>query len=641
MSYQKPKYQLLVFAALAAVLLAALFPLPFRVVMTGHPWKVELLVAIALLLGSFFLHRKKVEISFLPELKTITTVLGAFVVLSASSALWAVSWVSVFHHTFLWFCYLFVILFTANWMRSRSGLAKFLEFLVFLGVLLSSLTIVAYLFLLLSPDYEAVFRVAYSKYSEILVALVPFYFGLAITTTKKTSRIHSFSAVLSFAAIVVSLSRTSFIAVLVGLALVTVLGFAITRRRVSFAHAGVLVLAFLLVLSITQLISSKQGQENTLYGRFSSTSSYQTSSGDIRLLLLGVSKEMIVDNPVLGVGADNYGVLLNKYRAKFGKSAPSNRTLRAGQELMLERTHNEFIQIFSELGILGGLTIISLFVFGLLSFIRQLRLSSRCTENIIRISAFSGAVAFLVSSVASSFSFRVFQNGIVFFVLFAIAVAPYGSIKRTMNRSATKTLLIISSVLSVASVLIFASQAASGYYTARGTTTEDFEQAIKLFETAQGLDSNNAAADMSLGIRYFNEKEPLKAVPLIKAAIDKSGGVISTYYFLAVSYELAGDLESAIGTARKCRDIYPHSPFARIYLAELLKKSGDNKSAEREVEFALRIDRKNAETWRLIYKESALKVSIRSRTDSSITPLADLTPNSVVQALVAKEKLYE
>ena len=46
-------------------------------------------------------------------------------------------------------------------------------------------------------------------------------------------------------------------------------------------------------------------------------------------------------------------------------------------------------------------------------------------EIVIRLGAAAGVLAFFVSSLASSFSFRAIQNGIVFFAFLALIVTPY------------------------------------------------------------------------------------------------------------------------------------------------------------------------------------------------------------------------
>lgn len=630
------KTELALFAFGTIVLLCPLFPLPFSVSMTGHPWKMELVSAIVLtLLLALFAYRR-----YWPDAgeRVFGTMLlmTAFLAWGWISIIWAGSNWSVFHHTFVWVCYLVAFSVISNLAGRRNGVPRILVFLSGFAAILAILMLLGYLQVVVNPEYEERFRVTYSKFSEILVILTPLLFVIGSFRRDRSGIICAVISALSFLAIVVSLSRTSFISVVAGLVFAASLLLIFVRNKPTIIRAFAILGCLALLFAASQLIPTGSENESTLTARFSSKSSYQTSSGDIRRLLLGVSGEMVRANPVRGVGADNFGLEINKYRAAYARRNPENPELKSGQELLLERAHNEFAQVLAELGIVGFLLFAGFLGWSGYLFILRMRSSRSQLETVIRIAAFSGASAFLVSSLASSFSFRALQNGYVFFVVLALAIAPY----RKPETDVRRWFALIALPFGLVSIVLFAIQVSSGIYTARAERTESMDASLTLFEKARYLNSTNAAADMSTGIRYFNEKEPKKAIPYFREAINKGGGVIATYYFLAESQRLSGDMDGGRETSRECARIFAASPFARVMYADFLTTAGMKSKASEELADASEIDPGNAETWRSIFSSSALETSIKARTDKRLIPLDELQPNSVVQAVIGKEKIY-
>ena len=344
----------LVALAFTGIVLVPLFPLPQPVSMSGHPWKVEFIFFSAVTVLLTFLLIKGRQLNVSADLASPRIFLTLFLVWSAASVLWAAFPWSVFHHTIVWTGYLIVFLLTSSLLLERRGARLVVESLAILALILSLLIAFAYTQLLVSPAYEGVFRVTYSKYSEILVALVPLFFGIVMLGRERIPKVAAVCALAGFAAIIMSLSRTSFIAAAAGItaAFLGSLWFAYDRSR-ALKRGATMAVALILIAITAQFAAGGKQSDSTLYGRFSSDKEYQTSSGDIRRLLVGVSLEMARAHPVLGVGADNFGTEIITYRSAFAQSYPDHPALSAGEELLLERAHNEYLQILAELGIPG------------------------------------------------------------------------------------------------------------------------------------------------------------------------------------------------------------------------------------------------------------------------------------------------
>ncbi len=634
------KTQLLGFPATAVVLLFPLFPLPRPASLSGHPWKVELLVFLAFAVIFMVMAFKRITPAIPADIRFVRIAIAIFMVWSAASLAWAGSTWSVLHHTAVWTAYLFVFLLSSHVLAAKGGL-RFLQGLtVFIGCVIGILLILGYAQLILNPDYESEFRVTYSKYSEILVLVCPFFLVVGSSEKSRTSSIYAVAATVAFTAIVMSLSRASFVSVLSGIGVASVLLAIYSREKRTLLRAGVILVLFAAVFLSAQLFSTEKA-ENTLVGRFTSEKPYQTASNDIRRLLIGVSTEMIRGNPLLGVGADNFGLEINPYRRNFARRFPDDTSLSAGEEMMLERAHNEYLQIVSELGLIGGFIFAGILVASAMLFRKRVAYSENTAELSVRLGAAAGIIAFLVSSLFSSFSFRAVQNGILFFVMLALAVCPYKSTAIGPPKRDTYGTVVPQLFFSVFAAALFSLQALSMYFIVKAERSERLYDAAYAYSRAAIFDANSAAIDMALATRYFNEKDPVTAARYYSDAIEKGGGVIAAYHYLAMSRRMNGDISGAEKTMRECISIYPHSVYARVFLADILRSANKNPDAELQFAKASKIDKKAAETWREIFTNGALETAIAARKNDQLIKLSALDPKSVVEAVIATEKLYK
>ena len=100
----------------AFILLFPLFSLPRPSLITGHPWKVELLSSIFLLVCLGWVVVQSVRTDFLSRVtfnkqtRLILLSLFAFTMFSGVSLFWANSTLSVAHHSFNWLIYVLLFI---------------------------------------------------------------------------------------------------------------------------------------------------------------------------------------------------------------------------------------------------------------------------------------------------------------------------------------------------------------------------------------------------------------------------------------------------------------------------------------------------------------------------------------------------
>lgn len=640
-------------AVWAIAILAPLVYFPGPSVLTGHPWKVELVFSLILLTAviAHLIVRQTRESADSLSPKIIFYIVlpvGAFVMWSALSAFWANAAWSVAHHTLVWSVYLVFFLFAVH-LVSRKNLFKISS--VTLGATTGIIALCCILEFNFGEAIGETFGTRYGRYTEIFSALLPLFLCFTLRSNGK----HFWRAMsvvgLLWLGLLFAMSRGSLftaifgMSVFVALRMISKKSFA-EKKRLAFVLTALILGA---LSTQTMLFSINGEQKGGTVSRFlikEADAQGNTLSQNIRFLFAGVGKEMFLENYLLGVGADNFGLEFNKYRAVFSENPENKLLARQQEEYLPERAHNEYLQIAAELGIVGALIFLVLLggilKLGLIETIRNRRRPS----SILTHAAVAGIAAFLFSSLFSSYSFRLMQNGLVFFFLLAILVRNL-AVEKKRSRSRDRDFppplkLAFASLALVActSLTIFSGlRAASQYLAYQAEKEKDFEAAQFYYEQAAWFDPANAAVDFSLGGRYFHAGDYGKAAACFQKSVGKGLNDSISYSYLISAQTLADQPRKALTTASEAVKIYPYSVFLRVRYSELLDRFGESAEASRHSEIAERFDHRQARGWRVLMNKGSLKASQESRLDKEISTLDELAPNQAIYAVIAEREI--
>ncbi len=566
---------------------------------------------------------------------------------SGISLFWASSSKSVVHHTLTWAAYLIFFL-VVLYISSSERLVR-LSFLT-LGVVVAVIGVTCTLEYLFREKLDDAFAFRYARFAEIWAALLPLFFSFILRLKGKNSVWAMVVTSLIWLGILYSTSRGSLISAIAGLIV-----FGLLRVFFDTARSGKKRMAFalswlflLVVLTQTASLTSSGTQKTSTLSRIMTSSEVEPGnsfSKNIRFLFSSVGLEMFRDNPVVGVGADNFGLEFNKYRAIIS-ARPENRSLVQGNEDALpERAHNEYLQIFSELGIIGGfIFLLFLFIIFKLCFV-EIRKKGSSPGNILTHAAIAGLVAFLISSSFSSFSFRLVQNGIVFFFLLALLLKSIFT-----KRSAIKERTVISNRLGIAVLSVgllfcigltaFSSlKATSQYLVYKGEREHNFDNSELNFQTAIMLDRANAAADFSYAMLLFNQTKYSNAAVEFREAIKKGVYTSAVYSYQISAHSLAGENELSLTAASQSILVYPYSTFLRTRYAVLLGEAGRTGEAETQFRIARSIDAKQTDTWQLLITQGTIKAAEAGRAGIGLSKLEYLYPADGVYAVLAERDI--
>jgi len=629
----------------AVLLVAMLFPLPQPNVQSNQPWRMELLTTLILLAAMTFGHFRDRAIltkmfHFGPRpLFWMLVLLAAFTGWGLLSSAWAMSPFSAWHHTANWANYLLAFLYLRYLILSGRGTAFVISTFFWVSLILGSLCLLDYL---TSPEFAAVegnVRLRFSKYAELLITALPVLWVVSLYVRRRSARAAVILAsAVGWLGVMLSLSRGAFIAGVFGFALmfgaILLIGPAVFRRHTAIAAAIWVLMtvsvqfgfSFLTPIpSTADYISGSAGQ-----GRESSLA---------RVFIWKVGGQMARDHLFQGVGADNFGVAFNHARASYRVQRPDDPPDERVADKTIERSHNEYLQILAELGIVGLFLFVSAFtVFGFWCATAWRRAA---TLSPMLLASLSGMAAFLVSSGISSFSFRLAQNGMVFFAVFAVAAVELTKAggrrpvkeQPISSRRSTMYFVVVSAYLLFAAST-FVLKGTAEYYVLAANRETDTETAVALYRKAYRADPDYSATYLFSSARRYADKDLSLAASDIRFAVDRGFGVVLTYCVLADAYQRSNDQVSAEGALTEALSIFPRSPLLRVKYAIFLSDAG--RANESAVQFAIarNIDIKQANGWEYLLKNGSVAAFLAARNDANIALPAELIPEAAVRHYV-------
>ena len=635
---------------LAVVLLSLLLAIPPVWDTFIHLWRVEFVASLflAVTLISAFMFRKELNISldYISDAETRLVILpiAAFILWSGVSMIWAPSWRSALHHALIWSEYLIFYLAVRHLLDRSGNFGKLLNTVALSLAFLSILAVFSYCTFLVFGSVTTQ-GITYAKYGEQVNTVFPIFLVCILRLNGKR-----FALGLSILAglwllVFCSLSRTNLMLFTAGMVAITAIVFLMKRfslyRRKLAVIVAVLVLAPV-PLHIFSLLSANP--EVPFVSRVSDSAGI-SSSNNFRKLMLSVGEEMIKTHPFFGVGADNFGFQTNNYRMQLSSVSPDDPNLAEAEDTIPERAHNEYLQITAELGIVG-LAIFLWFIAGIgIMGYRTLRRSKHI--SIFLIAAFTGLGLFLTSSLVTSYSFRLIQNGFVFF--FVLAVAASRSFKRCENRShkaeiadsgfSLKLVFSAGIVLSLLLTSYCTIRVASVAYATKANGTRDLDEASVLYKKAMSLDPENPEAPYFLGLRLMDQGRYTESAWFLDESISIGKGRSADYSYLASAESLNGDTAAAELTFEEAAKMYPRSPFVLTRYAALLKANGKTIESEQQLARARQIDLNQANSWWAMINQSPQAAADLAFQRSDYTPLMDLRPQMSMYAFKAEFNL--
>lgn len=625
---------------LAVVLLCLSFPLIPEWRTFIHMWRTELFASVFLFATLVWLlfRCRSTPVSLTMdrrEMLLIVAPISAFILWSAISTAWAPSWRSAIHHTVVWVEYLTFYLVVRS-LIDRRGYKKLLATIALAFVIVSLPAIVEYAALLVFGGATSI-GIRYARYGEQINTLVPLVFAAVLGLRGKQFTIGLAAMAALWLLIFVSLGRTNIVLFACAIGGIGACVFLFQRFHQYRLKVVIAILVLIAAPVPIHLFSLLSDDPNIPVVRRVSDDSAISSSNGFRKIMASIALEMLRKDPLTGVGADNFGTQVNAYRAVYAEENPTDPNLINAENEIPERTHNEYLQILAELGIVGGLLIAWLLVgVGVMAF-RALRHQRTLTG----LAALAGVSIFLVSSLVTSYSFRLIQNGFVFF--FVLAVAARLLLKNEKGANSPSRLRFTTHQLrgpiavGILGCVILAAYCAvrvtSVIYTAEADKAIDLEKAESLYQRAIAFDPENPDPEFNLGFRLMVAKSYDRSAHFFEQSIAKGRAPSVSYSYLSTAYLKSGDYAAARSFSRAVK-IYPLSPFVQTRYAFILKESRDEAKFAVQMAKARALNHADSTTWLTLMQHGALRASEEANKDGSISPVMDLTPMAAIYAIL-------
>ncbi len=638
--------------AVSLILVIILIRLPEPGTFSGQHWRVEILLSglILILFGKFLYLDRQTECGsylIVQPLRRILILCAAFIAFSALSVFWAVSWRAVAHHTLTWAIYLILTAALFVYLQHKRNLGPIFTVFIFTSLILlfnngfDLITVIG-----IETDVQHP-RIRYAKYAELLVTIAPLIWIISVYW-KQPARYLFFllAGAISWIAVMLSLGRGAFLAGVCSFIFCFTAAYFFSNK--SFRNR-VLVSAFcwILLTGAFQVAFTFGSSLPSTAEFISGAAEPKRETAHFRVFTTKVSGIMFAENALLGVGANNYGIAFNGSRMQFAKLFPDDIGNSIAEDHMVERAHNEYLQIFAELGIIGG----GIFLLIMMSFAGWI---ARCFKlnnykfSPVLLGSLAGVTAFLISSLFSSFSFRLMQNGVVFVMVLSILIYQLLKIEKrntSVNRHKSSRFLLNRPALVAACATLIAMigfsavTAASNYYVYLGENEPDFDMAMKDFDRSLSLNPENASAHISKGFRLFAEKRMDQSALHLQRAVDLGLGTVVSYSYLAAAYEKSGNGKAGETILRESVGIYPRSVFLRVRFAAFLEAHGKSGLSEKEMAIARKLNEKDSAGWYNLIKFRSEKAFRLAMKNDSITKPGALVPNDAALQYLDKPKM--
>lgn len=180
--------------------------------------------------------------------------------------------------------------------------------------------------------------------ASYLILVLPISMAFALSVKKQTQKLlFGIISISLFLALIFTNSRAG----IAGFVVSIILFFALSPNKIARKNSRALVVLFLVFLTVMVFLAKP------LYGRIAEIinppKNAPTDSTQIRLIVWKGAIDVIKNNPLLGTGPETFAYSYYQYR-------PLEHNKTTEWNFFYNKAHNEFLNIFANVGILGGLS---------------------------------------------------------------------------------------------------------------------------------------------------------------------------------------------------------------------------------------------------------------------------------------------
>jgi len=437
--------------------------------------------------------------------------------------------------------------------------------------------------------------------ANYLALVFPINFALFLIVKKKKKKIfYETALIINYTGIIICHTRAIWAALFFSFLFSVFLIFKFKVRNILKENKKWLILLFSLFLIITIIYSVDNPLNRSSISateRAASAFDMQGSSLKTRFLIWQSTLNMIKNKPLFGLGVGSFPLNYLYYQADFLSQKPDY----LKYNTKAAEAHNEYLQTWSEMGIIGllfFLLFIYLFYYHSIKIIKELEKNE---EKIILIGLISGITITLFHSIFS-FPLHIPATSAAFWFIVGLTVVLEDMfLKKDRNSKIIKyrriffysdnnkiifnifktsiMIVVIFFIIILINTLIIKPYVAEIYYFSgmRDSVDKNYEKALSNFEYSAQLDNYNGRNLHALGTTYYNLKIYDKAEQVLQRAKNYITDV-NTFYNLGLLYSQVGLYKKAENEFKYAVYLDPkHSKtFHNLGLLYFLEEDYDN-----------------------------------------------------------------
>ncbi|MEN8222282.1 MAG: O-antigen ligase family protein [Acidobacteriota bacterium] len=312
---------------------------------------------------------------------------------------------------------------------------------------------------------------------------------------------------------------------------------------------------------------------------------YEDPYSTDRVKIWGTGLKIFMDNPIAGIGADNFGELSKKYNFRQEKG-PAN-------YFKLPRTpHSDYIKILAELGLFG----MAILLFSLFFILRK----------VLQGPLFNISKVLILYLLFQALFFNIiFQTFFLFLFIFLLKTLFKSEIDFQSNSGAIKFISILTLIIVVFLGYIF--PYFSELLVTKSTKQKDLVKVFNQLNKAEDLNKMNISPYYYRALLLLGQFKKTSDPVFIYSAMDNVRNILRINPYYSKAYFLESDIfrsilekgiqypglqEEVLSPLNRLEKIDPYNPFIRIEKAHFLLQFGNPVQARSEALNALKLEPK-------------------------------------------------
>jgi len=414
--------------------------------------------------------------------------------------------------------------------------------------------------------------------AHIMVLSIPLGMGLFLSTKSNwKSFFYSIGTALLLAFLYYTKTKAGWLAFLVEFILFIVALLLIRQRPIWIKSKqvssllGIVILGLLLNLSpqgwspaFKEVAAKAELVKGAVEGEAEKEAAAYGSVG-LRLAIWRNTLEMIKDRPILGFGLGNHKVFYPIYHRKAVVEKVFS------EEAQLHNVHNDYLQIFSETGIIGFLFLAFLFTLWTLSTLRLAKYNKHENSALYPVSIYIAIIGIMVNAFFCFPSFRAVPPTIVMAftgILFLL--------EQKHGISNIRFIQLPKTVSAALGLVFFVLACLLGIYYSNLLTSDRYYLMLSSFEKKRNwngiidiakkeleLEPHRAKIRSYLGRAYIESGKCKEGAEELQKVVAYYPYHMNALLNLGVAYSCSGEYEKAIESYKKVLEIKPD--YAKVY----------------------------------------------------------------------------